>query len=211
MAKFLRYLAWAAAILGLIVGVLRYTVIRWWQVPTGDPYLESSINPTLRGGDWVLSWRGSAPKAGDLTVCTEPRTNRLVIGRIVGVQGEHVKMIRESLIVNEKPADNSSSCDSFTSRDPSTGLEVKQGCSQEVVANKPHLLGMLGQNTAQPATADVDVPADLAFLASDNRLFPWDSRDFGLVVRSTCSETIVFRLVSKDGFFDVPNRLSLIR
>ena len=211
MAKFLRYLAWTAAILGVLVGLLRYTVIRWWQVPSGDPYLESSIAPTLHGGDWVISWRGSMPKDGDLTMCVEPKANRPVIGRIVGLQGQHVKMLRDALIVNGMPADNDSTCDAFKGHDPATGLEVQQGCSIEVVADKRHLLGMIGANTAQPAPADVDVTEGQAFLASDNRLFSYDSRDFGLVDRSTCKETILFRLVSKDGFFDVPNRLTLIR
>jgi signal peptidase I len=210
MAKFLRYLAWALVSVGLLIGVLRATLIRWWQVPIGDPYLDSSINPTLHGGDWVISWRGSPPKDGDLTACAEPKTSRFVIGRIVGLQGEHVKMAREALVVNGKMAENPASCDSFTSHDPATGLEVKQGCSEEVVAEKAHLIGMLGNNGAKPATADVDVPEGLAFLASDNRLFPWDSRDFGLVDRSTCTETIVFRLMSSAGFFDVPNRFSVI-
>ena len=211
MAKFLRYLAWTVVISGALLGVLRYTVIRWWQVPTGDPYLDSSIAPTLHGGDWVISWRGSTPTKGNLTVCAEPRTNRLVIGRIVGLPGEHVKILREALFVNDKPAENGSSCDSFTSRDPATGLEVKQGCSEEIVADKPHLIGMLSDNSAKPAAADAVVQPDEVFLASDNRLFPWDSRDFGVVVRSTCTETILFRLVSKDGFFDVASRFSLIR
>ncbi|MEP7050450.1 MAG: signal peptidase I [Pseudomonadota bacterium] len=208
MAKFLRYLAWAVAILGLLVGALRATVIRWWQVPSGDPYLDASITPTLHGGDWVISWRGTPPKDGDLTACAEPKTSRLVIARIVGLGGEHVQMTAAALFVNGKPADNRNSCDSFTSRDPATGLEVKQGCSEEEVAGKVHLIGRLGNDAARPA--DVDVPADLAFLASDNRRFPWDSRDFGLVERSTCTETIVFRLVSSAGFFDVPNRFCLI-
>ena len=210
MAKFLRYLAWFAAIVGVLIGILRYTVIRWWQVPSGDPYLDSSIAPTLHGGDWVISWRGSMPRDGDLTMCAEPKANRAVIGRIVGLQGEHVKMLREALIVNEKSAENSTSCDPFTTHDPATGLAVKQGCSEEVTADKRHMIGMIGENPAQPATADTNVTEGQAFLASDNRLFPWDSRDFGQVDRSTCTETIVFRLVSKDGFFDVPNRLTLI-
>jgi hypothetical protein len=46
---------------------------------------------------------------------------------------------------------------------------------------------------------------------SDNRQFPWDSREFGAVPRATCTEAVVFRLVSKDGFFDVANRFTLIR
>ena len=84
MSKILRYLAWALIIVGAIIGLLRLTVIRWWQVPVGDPYLEASLAPSLRGGDWVLLWRGSAPIAGNLVLCPEPKTaGRAVIGRIL--------------------------------------------------------------------------------------------------------------------------------
>jgi len=210
MAKFLRFIAWALLIVAVLIGVLRAAAIRWWQIPVGDPYFDSSIEPTLHGGDWIILWRATAPSAGDLALCPEPKANRQVIGRIVGVQGQHVKMIREALIVDQKPADNNSSCDGFKAQDPASGRQVQQGCANEVVAEKTHMMGMVTGDVAKPANADVDVPAGQVFLASDNRLFPWDSRDFGMVERSTCREIVVFRLVSKDGFFDVPNRLSLI-
>jgi len=210
MAKFLRLIAWALLIVAALIGVLRATAIRWWQVPVGDPYFDASIEPTLHGGDWVILWRATPAGSGDLALCPEPKTGRQVIGRVVGVQGQHVKMIREALIVDQKPADNESACDKFTTRDPGSGLDVQQGCSNESLAEKTHMIGMVKDGFAKPADADLDVPAGQVFLASDNRQFPWDSRDFGTVERSTCSETVVFRLVSKDGFFDVPNRLSLI-
>ena len=61
MSKFLRYLGWTLFIAGAVIGLARLTVIRWWQVPLGDPYLEASLAPSLQGGDWVLLWRGTAP------------------------------------------------------------------------------------------------------------------------------------------------------
>ena len=63
----------------------------------------------------------------------------------------------------------------------------------------------------QPADAELDVPPGHVFLVSDNRQFPWDSREFGPVPRDTCRETVLFRLLSKDGFFDVSSRFSVIR
>ena len=63
----------------------------------------------------------------------------------------------------------------------------------------------------RPADALADVPSGHVYLVSDNRQFPWDSREFGPVERTTCAETVFFRLVSKDGFFDVANRLTVIR
>jgi signal peptidase I len=210
MVKFLRIIAWALLIIAVLIGVLRATAIRWWQIPVGDPYFDSSIEPTLHGGDWVILWRATAPSAGDLALCPEPKASRPVIGRIVGLPGQHVKIVPQALIVDLKPADNDSSCDKFSTRDPGSGRQVQQGCSNETVAEKTHMIGMVSSDSALPANADLEVPAGQVFLASDNRQFPWDSRDFGMVERSTCSETVVFRLVSKDGFFDVPNRLSLI-
>jgi len=46
---------------------------------------------------------------------------------------------------------------------------------------------------------------------SDNRQYPYDSRDFGTVERSTCREAVVFRLVSEDGYFDQKNRFTFIQ
>ena len=46
---------------------------------------------------------------------------------------------------------------------------------------------------------------------SDNRRFPYDSRDFGVVDRSTCKETVFFRLIGREGFFHAPTRFTYIR
>ena len=84
MSKFLRILAWTLIIGGAIVGIARLTVIRWWRVPVGDPYLEASLAPTLRGGDLVILWRGTAPIEGNLVLCPEPKGGgRYTIGRIL--------------------------------------------------------------------------------------------------------------------------------
>src|SRR5512145_987497 len=88
-----RFLLWAALIVAAIAGLARATALRWWHVPEGDPYLDASIAPTLRGGDLVLLWRLSKPKFGDLVVCPEPKApDRFVIGRIVGESGDQVKV-----------------------------------------------------------------------------------------------------------------------
>ena len=211
MAKFLRLIAWALLIVAALIAVLRLTAIRWWQVPVGDPYLEASISPTLHGGDWIILWRAGQPRSGDLTLCPEPKAGgRQVIARVVGVPGDHVTLAKNTLAVNGKLADNDSKCDAFKTQDPGSGRSVQQGCYNELVADKTHMTGMIVSGSNQPADAELDVPEGQLFLVSDNRQFPWDSRDFGVVPRSPCSETLVFRLVSKDGFFDVANRLSLI-
>jgi type IV secretory pathway protease TraF len=49
------------------------------------------------------------------------------------------------------------------------------------------------------------------FLVSDNRRYPFDSRDFGPLPKASCNEAIVFRLVSRLGFSDVDTRLTWIQ
>jgi len=212
MSKFLRYLAWTLVIVGGLVGLLRLTVIRWWQVPVGDPYLEASLAPSLRGGDWLILWRGSAPIEGNLVLCPEPKAaGRYTIGRIVGESSDQIKVTGEGVLVNGHDFETESDCDSFTVRDPSNGNETRQGCRREVIGSRTHLRGGTIASLPKPAEAEATVPSGQVYLISDNRQFPWDSREFGPVERSTCVETVIFRLVSKDGFFDVPNRLTLIR
>ncbi len=211
MAKLLRYIFWVSLLVAALVGVLRLTAIRWWQVPLGDPYLEASIAPTLRGGDWLILWRATAPRSGDLALCPDPTAAaRQVIGRFAGVQGDHVKVLKNAVTINATVADNTGSCDSFKTIDPGTGLEVAQGCNEEELAEKTHLTAVVRDGDPPPADVDQDVREGKVFLLSDNRQFPWDSRDFGPVDRGSCSEKIVFRLVSKDGFFDVAHRFALI-
>ncbi len=211
MSKFLRYLAWTLIVTGGVVGVLRLTVIRWWQVPLGDPYLEASIAPNLRGGDWIILWRGTAPIEGNLVLCPEPKAGgRLVVARILGEANDHVK-VAGKVHVNGRTFETEGKCEAFTVRDPGTRQETVQRCKQEVVGGRTHMRAEIVPELAQPKEDEVDVPSGHVYLVSDNRQFPWDSREFGPVERSTCMETVVFRLMSKDGFFDVQNRLIVIR
>lgn len=212
MSKFLRYFAWTLLIVGGIVGIARLTVIRWWHVPVGDPYLEASLAPTVRSGDWLILWRGTVPRDGSLVLCPEPKAGgRYTIGRIVGEQSDHVKVTSEGVLVNGHRFESEDGCDAFSVRDPATGQETQQGCRIEIIGSWRHLRGVAIPTLPKPSESELDVPSGHVYLLSDNRQFPWDSREFGPVERSTCVETVVFRLVSKDGFFDVANRLTLIR
>jgi signal peptidase I len=210
MWKVLRITAWTLLILGALVGVLRLTCIRWWQLPLSDPYFEASVAPSLRGGDWVLLWRATAPAFGDLVLCPEPKTNRPVIGRIIAEGGDHLKIDGANVTINNHAIETETACDRFRVHDPASGAEVDQGCAVEVVGSHTHIRGNAPAELLKSFDTEVDVPRGQVFLFSDNREFPYDSRQFGVVDRSTCIETVFFRLLSKDGFFDVPNRLSLI-
>ena len=106
MQKLLRFLLWTALIVGVLVGIARATAIRWWRIPEGDPYLEASIAPTLRGGDLIILWRLTPPKFGDLVLCPEPGTpERMVVGRIIGDPGDKVRIEGARVVVNGRAAE----------------------------------------------------------------------------------------------------------
>jgi signal peptidase I len=207
-----RWLIWIGIVLGVVVGIARAVAIRWWRVPSNDPYLEASIAPTLRGGDLIILWRASPPHTGDLVLCPEPkRPDRVVLGRIAAVEGESLEVNGGDAFLNGHRIAVEQACleDSFTTRDPQTKIPVEQRCDMEQMGARLHSRGNVKETPPEKVTQPT-IPEGQVFLLSDNRQFPYDSRDYGLVERATCKETVVFRLVSRAGFKDVANRLTLI-
>ena len=218
MRGFLRALFWLALALGLVVGVARAVAIRWWRVPSDDPYLDASIRPTLRAGDLVILWRLTEPNVGDLVICPEParedvESGHIVIGRIVAEQSDDVAVKDGRILVNDKAFPIESRCPdtNFPVQDPETDEEFEQHCSIERIGATLHKVGRNGVGIRPvPDRSAVAVNDGHVWLASDNRQLPYDSRDYGSVPRSECTETVIFRLVSAGGYFDVAGRLTVI-
>jgi signal peptidase I len=66
------------------------------------------------------------------------------------------------------------------------------------------------RKAATQTASKTEVGPGMVFLLSDNIDFHDDSRDYGTLEASTCTEKIVFRLWSDGGFKDEENRLSYI-
>lgn len=215
MRKMFRFLFWVALVLGVMVGLLRLTALRWWRVPHNDKYLTASISPSVRAGDLILLWRLTKPGFGDLVLCPEPgHPERVVIGRLVGEQGDKVEVLGSDIKVNDKQLPTESRCvaRSFKESAPQTGIEVEQACSTEEVGGRAHQRGEIPAAEVAPQSVKIEsVPPGAVWLVSDNRYFPYDSRDYGPVERATCKETVFFRLVGSGGFFDTTTRNQYIR
>ena len=214
MNKTLRVLLWITAVLAVIIGALRLTVLRWWRVPTDDPILETSLAPTVRGGDWVLLWRATAPRFGALVLCPDPdNAGRFVVGRILGESNDRVLVDGDTVKVNDHEALTETACNqgTFTITDPDTGAEITQHCDMEGVGGVLHMRGTSqGLDRAPPVPTTRTVAPDSVFLVSDNRAYPYDSRMYGSIQRGLCKESIFFRLIGKRGFMDVESRLTYI-
>ena len=212
MGKFLNGLFWIAALLAVVVGAARLIAIRWWQIPADDPIVEASIAPTLRGGDWVLLWRATPPRFGALAVCPDPEDDsRVVMGRLIGEEGDQLAIEGERIEINDHAAATETACPAFHVKDPSTGSDVQQPCDMEAIGGVLHMRGGLGGTNRVTLKTSRTVGEGKAFLVSDNRAYPYDSRNFGPVDRATCKETILFRVVGVGGFADEKSRLTYIR
>ncbi len=214
MRKMFRILFWVALIAGIVIGFARLTMLRWWRVPNDDPYLTASISPSVRGGDLILLWRLTSPGYGDLAMCAEPnKPGRIVIGRIAGTGRDALEVNGADVKRNNKRQGIEADCvpRTFTEHNPANGQEVEQPCQIEDMGGKTNMRGELLADSPHPADVKTTVPTGQVWLVSDNRLFPYDSRDFGPVPSDTCTETIFYRLVGAGGFFDTETRNQYIR
>jgi signal peptidase I len=147
-------------------------------------------------------------------LCPEPNAQgRAVVGRLVGDPGDTVVVKGSEVSVNDHKAYTERAClaSEFLVRDPNVGANVKQSCQVEVLNGHVHMRGSVGGYKMVPPDAKKEVEDGRAFLLSDNRLFPYDSRDYGTVERGSCAEAVVFRLSGGKGFFDQSSRFTFIQ
>jgi signal peptidase I len=212
MRRIFRFVVWTAIIAGLTVGVARAFLLRWWRVPEDDPWLAASLAPTVVAGDLILLWRFTNPAYGDLVLCPEPDApDRVVVGRLAAEEDDKIRIDAEGVWVNGKKTQNERNCGSFEVKDPRSGVPVTQHCEVEDMAGVAHPTGSASGHALRPVPLEQEVPAGKVFLLSDNRLYPYDSRDYGAVERATCRESVVFRVLSKKGYSDVERRFTFIR
>jgi len=208
----IRFLAWTGVLVGILIGVARWTAIRWWQIPDDDPELSASITPSLQGGDWVLLWRFTEPVLGDLVLCPDPDDpTNIVIGRIAAEAGDVIVLEEGKVSVNEHTYDSELNCTerTFSVVDPDSLEDVELSCDMEAIGERTHMRGYGGKPSRRRISRRVEVGE--VFLLSDNRTLPFDSRHYGPMQRDTCKERIFFRLVSKKGFMDTDRCLTYVR
>lgn len=214
MRSLVRLFVWTLIVAATCIGLARATAIRWWKVPVDDPWLGASITPSIGPGDWLLLWRLTRPKEGDLVICPEPGAKeRIVVGRVLATGNDTIEVSpQRGIIVNDKSPRREAGCDAFRVVHPKSGQELDQNCALEDLDGNLYLRGNLIDGVSPPnKMPPVTVKPGQFFLVSDNRQFPLDSRDFGPVDASTCTETIVFRLWGPGGYFNPNRRFDLIR
>ncbi len=207
--KFVRFIVWTVIIVGSLAGLARAFLVRAWVVPGDDPDFLASAAPTLEAGDVVLLWRLTAPRFGDLALCEDPETEgATVVGRLLAEGGDSITIRGARIELNGERSGTEFACDPFFVLDPATDQEIEIQCSIEALGGHKHPIGTTGGQKNVPPPVHEVLQEDEAYLVSDNRLYPHDSRVYGPVIRETCKESVVFRLVGGGGWRDTKRRLT---
>jgi signal peptidase I len=208
MGGLLKIVFWLAVIVGGTSFIVERTLLEVWRVPTDDPLLAASIEPTLSAGDLVLVTRHGSPARGELQRCADPQApGRYIVARAIGSGGEKVEVKNEGVSVDGQRSPSPRACPSLTLHDPRTGDDVDLLCRVQEYSEMGFSALVAARDPEPPASATVELSR--WYLVSDDRHIHLDSRDFGQVDSASCQH-VVFRLVSAAGFSDVKKRLSVI-
>jgi signal peptidase I len=192
---------------------LRATCIDFWTMPNDDALLALSVMPTIEGGDKLILFRLGTPGFGDLVRCPDPEVSgRFVVGRILGEQGDRIFAEAGTVTVNEKYIGTRRACTPPEVQliDPKTSEAVELSCEIEEAGGTEYMRLRTAHPPLHPTPYKIRVPSEHVFLASDNRYYHDDSRDFGPVPKATCNQRVLFRLWSARGWFDQGRRMTFI-
>jgi signal peptidase I len=217
MKPWMRWTLWLVLVGGVIFGVLRYWFIDFHliaDVPT-DP-LNWANSPNLEPGDYVLVWRGGKPHIGDMVRCPDPAPPdgqpRWLIARVAGVAGDKIEIAEGQLRINGFRVPTGACQGTPRKVLDESGSEQDMVCYAEELGGGKHDVQVLA--TTAMDMPETTVAADKLYLLSDNRSSPWsrDSRnpDIGQVDASTCTQRLVVRIVSKNGWKDEARRMGFL-
>ncbi len=144
-----------------------------YQVPSG------SMRPTVEVGDrifvnkaahglrlpWTKVWlsRGTPPERGEVVVLESPEDGRVLLKRIVAVDGDVVAVRQGQLFLNGKPV----------------ALDERSGASVEHLGSHPHAVRLTEGGGADLSA--VTVPSGRVLVMGDNRGNSRDSRAIGFI------------------------------
>jgi signal peptidase I len=182
----LKALVWLAAILGIVLAVLRF---RFVDVITVG---HNGMAPTIVAGDQVGLWRGAKVETGDVALCAHPgEAGRYVLARVIARAGQRVDSFHGQLLVNGErvPRDGLGQRRFY---DSVLRFTDRYSLSIERFGNNIH---PIFENQRSPLALQNQAVRRGLFMLGDNRGYRGeDSRTFGEVDETTCKGVAFIRL-----------------
>ncbi len=210
MRSYLKFLLWTGGIIATIGLFLYLVFFDVWTVPSDDPQMTISVQPTLLDGDVVLVSRRGTPGWGNLVRCLDPENpGRYVVARIVGQPNDELELRGETLSVNHRAISTVGVCDQprVTVKNPATQEDVELQCSRREFAGLTLEFYRGVEQLEKDMT--VRVEPNRIYLMSDNVHLHLDSRDYGQINLATCQH-IVYRLWGTTGAGDSKRRFTVL-
>ncbi|MBK7400773.1 MAG: signal peptidase I [Myxococcales bacterium] len=211
MPTWLRWTLWIVGILGIVLGVFRYFFIDFHRVPDDvtDPR-NWAMSPNLEPGDFVLVWRGGTPHVGDVVRCNDPTDpQRWLVSRIIGLPGDKIEIVDGVFKINNFRIGTAACSQNPRAVPYADTSEVTLTCLNEEHGGNKHDIAYLP--TGYTPFAEAVVQGGKYFVMSDNRSSPWsqDSRtpEVGQLPMESCTQRLVVRLTSKNGWGDSARRM----
>lgn len=211
MPTWLRWTLWIVGILGIVLGVFRYFFIDFHRVPDDvtDPR-NWAMSPNLEPGDFVLVWRGGTPHVGDVVRCNDPTDpQRWLVSRIIGLPGDKIEVVDGVFKINNFRIGTTACSQNPRAVPYADTSEVTLTCLNEEHGGNKHDIAYLP--TGYTPFAEAVVQGGKYFVMSDNRSSPWsqDSRtpEVGQLPMESCTQRLVIRLTSKNGWGDSARRM----
>jgi signal peptidase I len=172
----------------IIATSFKSAIADWNIVPTG------SMKPTIVEGDRVFvnklaydlkipytTWRIAEwrePQRGEIVVFYSPADNKRLVKRVVGLPGDTVAMLKNTLFINGRYLKYEPINDQ--SNDKASG----QSCFMENLIGREHPVMISPHHSPVRSFGPVIVPEGRYFMMGDNRDNSADSRYFGFVDRN---------------------------
>jgi signal peptidase I len=187
--KFLLYFAMTVAFLAILGRIFLFEVGRVGNY---------SMVPNLIPGDIFLMRKVGLLGTGDIAVCPNPENpGELVVGRIIGVPGDTLRIKKNRLNINERQI-HYQFIEPIIYFDNTTEetMEYVVKRAEEKLGGTLYTLAFMDISNGQEFR-ETTVPDGQFFLLGDNRNMAYDSRNFGFVPIDSCLGEAVFLLWTK--------------
>ncbi|TAL07210.1 MAG: signal peptidase I [Porticoccaceae bacterium] len=191
-----------------VVLVLRSFVVEPFQIPSG------SMIPTLEVGDFILVNKFAyglrlpvlgtkvvpvgMPKRGDVMVFFPPTDKRYFIKRVIGLPGDDIRVIENTLYVNGEAMPQTHAETGYLEIEPGFSVVSEDLGDVRHLIRKRGLAGPLGRNFHGV------VPEGQYFMMGDNRDNSYDSRAWGAVPEHNIVGKAEVIWMHWDNFFSLP-------